>query len=141
MSPSGRLRRTAVAGGSAKTTVSAGLALLAFTKRQHPQPTTPDLRSCKLQTLLRRGMLSVDHTCFLAVTSPSSHWPNVFLQTTRQVMSTRGWNSVPYNSAHLAVIRPMLSILAFTNINDVCLAATREFSLREMLREMLTFSE
>ena len=45
------------------------------------------------------------------------------------------------SSAHLAVIREMLSILAAVNIVLVCLAVTRELSLRETLRETLIFSD
>ena len=81
MSPSGRLRSTAVAGGSAKTAVSAGFALEALTRRQHPQPTTPDLSSCNEHMALRRWMLSVAHKCFLGFTSTSSHDANIFLRT------------------------------------------------------------
>ena len=42
---------------------------------------------------------------------------------------------------HLAVTKLTLSILAEAIIMEECRAAALELSLREMLREMLTFSD
>ena len=52
MSPSGRVLRIATAGGNAIAVDSAGFFAETLSNRQPPQPTTPDLRFCKLTALL-----------------------------------------------------------------------------------------
>lgn len=49
---SGRVLRIATAGGNAIAADSAGFFAETLSNRQPPQPTTPDLRFCKLTALL-----------------------------------------------------------------------------------------
>ena len=80
-SPSARVRRAAVAGGTAKTAVSAAFCFDTFTKRQPPQATTPPRSSCSEHSWLRANIDVVVHIARRGFDSSSSHDANRFLPT------------------------------------------------------------